>query len=562
MKWTVAKKIGSGFLVVLTLVIMMSGFTYWKIGEITSSYQVFSKINIYKMEMVQGIAADIANEAVVMRRFNFTGDPSDISVYNSYKEKANEKMAWLEKNVSTETVKEHLRAIKNEKAAYEEIAEKSIAAKQANKLDEVASYMQQAGKPYKAAMSATEDLVRLNEAYAAQEQEKYAEDAANSRLMLVIVNIIVILLSILIAYFVSRSISRPVREVAEAASQIANGDLTMQSISYQSEDEIGKLANSFNTMLLNLRMIIQQVSVSAEQVAASSEELTASAEQSALAATQVAGTITEVAQGTDQQRQSISDTLQIIDTMTAQVRQIAFNADSTTTVSKQTAAAAQKGGEAIEAAIKQMTTIDQTVAESSAVISALGERSKEIGQIVNTIAAIAGQTNLLALNAAIEAARAGEQGRGFAVVAEEVRKLAEQSQTATKQIASLIHEIQAETNKAIIAMNAGTREVTTGTQVVNTAGRSFQDIFALVGKMAGQIQDITASVQVVVASSAQIATSISEVGEVSRVTSGQTQTVSAATEEQSASMQEIAAASEALADMAADLQVTITKFTL
>ncbi|MDF2928941.1 HAMP domain-containing methyl-accepting chemotaxis protein [Anaerospora sp.] len=562
MKWTVAKKIGSGFLVVLTLVIMMSGFTYWKIGEITSSYQVFSKINIYKMEMVQGIAADIANEAVVMRRFNFTGDPSDISVYNSYKEKANEKMAWLEKNVSTETVKEHLRAIKNEKAAYEEIAEKSIAAKQANKLDEVASYMQQAGKPYKAAMSATEDLVRLNEAYAAQEQEKYAEDAANSRLMLVIVNIIVILLSILIAYFVSRSISRPVREVAEAASQIANGDLTMQSISYQSEDEIGKLANSFNTMLLNLRMIIQQVSVSAEQVAASSEELTASAEQSALAATQVAGTITEVAQGTDQQRQSISDTLQIIDTMTAQVRQIAFNADSTTTVSKQTAAAAQKGGEAIEAAIKQMTTIDQTVAESSAVISALGERSKEIGQIVNTIAAIAGQTNLLALNAAIEAARAGEQGRGFAVVAEEVRKLAEQSQTATKQIASLIHEIQAETNKAIIAMNAGTREVTTGTQVVNTAGRSFQDISALVGKMAGQIQDITASVQVVVASSAQIATSISEVGEVSRVTSGQTQTVSAATEEQSASMQEIAAASEALADMAADLQVTITKFTL
>jgi len=562
MKWTVAKKIGSGFLVVLTLVIMMSGFTYWKIGEITSSYQVFSKINIYKMEMVQGIAADIANEAVVMRRFNFTGDPSDISVYNSYKEKANEKMAWLEKNVSTETVKEHLRAIKNEKAAYEEIAEKSIAAKQANKLDEVASYMQQAGKPYKAAMSATEDLVRLNEAYAAQEQEKYAEDAANSRLMLVIVNIIVILLSILIAYFVSRSISRPVREIAESASQIANGDLTMQSISYQSEDEIGKLANSFNTMLLNLRMIIQQVSVSAEQVAASSEELTASAEQSALAATQVAGTITEVAQGTDQQRQSISDTLQIIDTMTAQVRQIAFNADSTTTVSKQTAAAAQKGGEAIEAAIKQMTTIDQTVAESSAVISALGERSKEIGQIVNTIAAIAGQTNLLALNAAIEAARAGEQGRGFAVVAEEVRKLAEQSQTATKQIASLIHEIQAETNKAIVAMNAGTREVTTGTQVVNTAGRSFQDISALVGKMAGQIQDITASVQVVVASSAQIATSISEVSEVSRVTSGQTQTVSAATEEQSASMQEIAAASEALADMAADLQVTITKFTL
>ena len=180
MKWTVGKKIGGGFLVVLTLVILMSGFTYWKIGELTSSYQEFSKVNIEKMEMVQGAASDIANEAVVMRRFNFTGIPNDIQVYNDYKTKANERINWLEKNLRTEKSREILLTIKKEKNIYEEIAEKSMTAKQANKIDEVAIYMSQAGKSYKATMSATEELVGSTKEYVIQEQEKYADDAAHS----------------------------------------------------------------------------------------------------------------------------------------------------------------------------------------------------------------------------------------------------------------------------------------------------------------------------------------------------------------------------------------------
>jgi len=119
---------------------------------------------------------------------------------------------------------------------------------------------------------------------------------------------------------------------------------------------------------------------------------------------------------------------------------------------------ANDGGQTIELAIAQMGKIETTVNSSAQVVSKLGERSKEIGQIVATISGIAGQTNLLALNAAIEAARAGEQARGFTVVAEEVRKLAEQSQEATKKIAVLIGEIQGDTDNAVVAMNNGTRE--------------------------------------------------------------------------------------------------------
>lgn len=151
----------------------------------------------------------------------------------------------------------------------------------------------------------------------------------------------------------------------------------------------------------------------------------------------------------------------------------------------------------------------------------MGERSKEIGQIVDTISGIAGQTNLLALNAAIEAARAGEQGRGFAVVAEEVRKLAEQSQEAAKKIAELIGEIQGDTDKAVIAMNEGTREVKTGAEVVNVAGAAFREIAEMVTQVSGQVKEISAALQQMASGSRQVASSVKKIDELSRASVGE-----------------------------------------
>ena len=139
--------------------------------------------------------------------------------------------------------------------------------------------------------------------------------------------------------------------------------------------------------------------------------------------------------------------------MSAGIQQVAVNANAVSGMADKTTNAASQGDKAVDAAINQMKNIERSVSSSAQVVAKLGERSKEIGQIVDAISGIAGQTNLLALNAAIEAARAGEQGRGFAVVAEEVRKLAEQSQEAAKQIANLISEIQTETDSAVVAMD-------------------------------------------------------------------------------------------------------------
>lgn len=344
------------------------------------------------------------------------------------------------------------------------------------------------------------------------------------------------------------------------AESLAAGDLTIQELTFKSKDEVGQLATAFNRMVYNLRNLIARVSQTAEQVAASSEELSASAEQSAQATNQVAVTINQVAQGTDTQASAIKDTAAVIEQMATNIKQMAVNTSTLAEMSERTASAAIQGNEAVEAAMNQMGNIENTVTSSAQVVTNLGERSKEIGQIVGTISEIAGQTNLLALNAAIEAARAGEQGRGFAVVADEVRKLAEQSQAAAKQIASLITAIQSETDRAVAAMNEGSREVKTGAEVVNNAGYAFKNIASLIGEVSTQTKEISAAIQQMTAGSQQIVASVQDIERISQNTACQTQTVSAATEEQSAAMQEIAESSQSLASMAEELQSAVKQF--
>lgn len=363
------------------------------------------------------------------------------------------------------------------------------------------------------------------------------------------------------ASYAAKGITKPINRLVWAAAEIAGGNLS-QRVQVKGVAEVNELAVSLDKMREDLQNIISDIMSSAEQVSAASEQLTASAGQSAQATQLVADTVCHLAQGANQQAAASDSALSGVQKMSAGIQEVSANASSVNTISEQAANAAQRGGKSVKAVMQQMDIIERTVVNSAEVVTRLGERSLKIGQIIETISGIAGQTNLLALNAAVEAARAGEQGRGFAVVADEVRKLAEQSQEATKQIAELIIEVQTETDKAMVAMNDGTREVKVGGEVVETAGQAFQEIVELVEGVSGQFNCISSAMQQMANESQQIVGAVNDIDKISSETAEHAQTVSATTEEHAASMEQIAAASQSLGKMAEKLRYTVGKFKL
>ena len=394
----------------------------------------------------------------------------------------------------------------------------------------------------------------------------YLPDAEISQSVhkILIIGFGLILFAVLLAAFsgsyLAKSITRPLQAMVEACRDFAKGDFRKRDAFALRNDEIGELGAELQVMQQSLQGLLQKATASAAHVADASQKLTMNAEQESAAIQQVANSVTTVAEGAEQQMQAVRNALQVVADIAARVDRAAQVSGQVDTSTQQVVQKTQSGNVAVQRAVTQMSSIETTVNDSAKVVMELGNRSKEIGQIIDTISDIAGQTNLLALNAAIEAARAGEQGRGFSVVAEEVRKLAEQSQEAAKQIEDLIAEIQKVTEQAVQAMQSGTREVRTGTEVVGEAGQIFQEIEELVAQVSTGIRDVSSAVQGMENGSQKIKSSMQTVEHHSQQSVQEGQTVSAATEEQAAGMEEIASSSHKLSGLAKELQEAVGRF--
>ena len=407
--------------------------------------------------------------------------------------------------------------------------------------------------------------------------------------------VILALVAIGIAFLVSRQIKQGVDVVLDRLTSLrdkcatnlkagiealANGDLTVpvaavtKPIENPSKDEIGQVADAvngvrdrfeagieaYNQTRANLNEIVGQVSGSAGQVSAASHEMASTSEESGKATGEIAHAVGDIAQGAERQVQMIAAAKQSAEEVARAVSESAESAQATAEVAHQARGVAQQGVGAAEQANEAMRSVRDSSQAVSEAIRELALKSEQIGKIVATITAIAEQTNLLALNAAIEAARAGDQGRGFAVVAEEVRKLAEESQSAAQEISGLIGAIQTDTNQAVQVVEDGAKRTADGASVVEQTREAFLQIGSSVDDMTSRIEQIAAVSEQIAASAQSMQDNISEVAAVAEQSSASTEQVSASTEQTSASAEQISASAQELSGNAETLNKLMAKF--
>ena len=359
-------------------------------------------------------------------------------------------------------------------------------------------------------------------------------NSSNSSALL-FTNLGVLLVGIAAVFFVVRAlVVQPLTASAEMAAEIAANNLAVTDLAVSSEDELGQAGAALNRMKNNLRTIIQSIAGTAEHLASASEEISSTASQQA--------------QGAETQKDQATQVATAMQEMSSTVMQVSDNSNKAAEASRRAAETARHGGAIVDKTLAKMRTIAESVSGTAKKMEELGKSSDQIGRIIGVIDDIADQTNLLALNAAIEAARAGEQGRGFAVVADEVRKLAERTTSATKEIAQMIKNIQNETRVAVTAMEEGTKQVEQGVTSTAQAGDALKEIIQMAEEVGEMITHIATAATEQSAASEEVTQNMEQIAKLVK--------------ESAMGAQQSAKACQDLSGLAFDLQKMVGNFKL
>ncbi|KNZ69210.1 methyl-accepting chemotaxis sensory transducer [Thermincola ferriacetica] len=599
---------GKIFLGYIVLILFLAVIGFFSFRNTQKTLQVFDGIHeevLPNLGIVDSIKSGIAGQANDERGFLLTGEEKFVKEMQERAAKVDEiieqRLPVLEENE-----KEIFLQIEKVHKEFTAIQKQVVDAYKSGNMEEAKRLSLEVGRDKRKNL---DPLFAQLEKQIQEDLEKsnteMHEGLKTTQYITAILLILAIVVGLGLGLYLPFKITAPIKAVVERSKKMAAGDFSVSYIDVNTRDEIRDLAESFNVMIKNVRELLGEVLNGANEVAVTSQRLLTNADEAAKSTQQVAGAIQEVAKGianqttyinetsetvnqvntairqiadgAGEQINNVASTVEIVNQMAISIQDVAVNAQTVALSADKTRQAADKGEKAVKLTIEGMNEIKEKVFETANKIKELGEHSQQIGEIIQVIDDIAEQTNLLALNAAIEAARAGEHGKGFAVVADEVRKLAERSSKATKEIADLITNIQKLTAMAVAAMEAGTGEVEKGSNLALDAGNALKEILATVEETYQQVQNISAAAEEISASSQDVVKAIDNVSAIShgntaateqlREASKQvalameniaavTQQSSASAEEVSASTEEMTAAAEAIANAAGILAET------
>lgn len=403
------------------------------------------------------------------------------------------------------------------------------------------------------------ELILYNNTAAEQLQKENVNSVKNTKIIFVIISFVGIIIIIFIGFIIKNAIKKPIVLLQKDMERVSAGDLTIRT-SYKSENELGHIVQSFNSMLDNLQQLVGQVKVTAKEVIISTENMLQETKTAAHISNEVVRTTSEINKEIKGQVTSIQESSTSMEEITTGVQTVAESSAMVAEVAVATIDQANSGSEVIKQSIRQMNSVNEVVEETSKVIDRLVTRTQQIEEALDIITNIAEQTNLLALNAAIEAARAGENGKGFAVVAAEVRGLAEKSKTSVNDINNLIRFIHQDTQDTVHVMKKGQEQASGGKEAAHKAELAFSSIMQDINRITSQIQEVSAATEEMSAGTEEVNASLSIVSETATQVAQETNRTVQSIQAQATLIQEITTKSNEMKKKVENLEMLISQF--
>jgi methyl-accepting chemotaxis protein len=560
MKFTVGKKLWSGFLSVLLLMVIVGAAGFWSLTKMNDEYRFLIDDRMKKiivLEELSSIQNEISND---FRGFLLFKQDSYLKNREQLSKSFDEKWDMLDGITRTDDARLLLEEIKEEYVSYSEITDLAITEFN-NANDEVALNIASDAAIYHSGIAdKIYKLVKHQNEQMGVSENNLQNLMKWTRMFTLGLIGIAIVLSIAIAQVISRGIARPVGKMTVALSEIAGGNLAVEPVIIRNKDEIGEMATAFNEMAEDLRGIIASARESASELAVHAEELSASSEESLAASEMVAEISERNLLGSETQVAIVNESVTAMKEMATGIDRITEDNEAMLLSSEDVARLVEEGASLMEDVTGQMTIINTTIGQSAEIMGGMANYSEEIRKVTSLITSIAEQTNLLALNAAIEAARAGEHGKGFAVVAEEVKNLAEQSKESAKDIGQMIDTMIENVGQAVSSTEVGNRRVEEGLVVTERTREVFSRIERAAGDVGEKVATVSAAIEQIRTMSDEVTIGSSKVQELAMQSSEEAQSTSAATEQQLAANEEISSSAQVLAELSEKLQNDMGRF--
>ncbi len=554
------------FSLLIIVLVAMLVLTSTKMQQSQDALKNYINVGITEQMMVNEIATTIAQLSNAEQSYIITGKSNYMTSYRNYKDSATTQLKNLQstyKNRPEEFKK--IEAINEHFLTYLSYSERVIKQRDSSGI-EAAQKLVNAGNG-KAAMSnmdvqidSMNELLKKQNAAQILEMEK---DNKNSMILFIGLTVFAVILTLSFGIYLFNSIRKSTYSINRSILEIAQagGDLTRR-VKIRSKDEFAEIATNTNILIESIANLVRRVSLLSENVSASGQQLMASSDDTAVTIQSIADSTGEIAAGSEQTMESMAVAINKMNSLEEATRYLNEDAQTVKKATDQMAEAAKKGADSVQHSSNVMLTIEETMATTSQTVETLGMRSYEITSIIKTITTIAEQTNLLALNAAIEAARAGEHGKGFAVVADEVRKLAEQSQNAAKEVTNIVTSIQQEVVSIVKQNHEGVESVIKGVEVANETNNSLEQIMRQTEETITVIDKMVRQIEQTLIFSQEVAASFVEVTQIAENTAANTETSAAAAQEGSAAMEEINASAVELSNQADELRKVVNEFKL